>query len=221
MKSAILALAFFSLSLPAFGQGVDPLIGTWKLNLEKSASIGVPLSRSAALISAAGGRNLIDTVEGIDAQGNSNYESTTYTPQLVQNLSQSGGTAEEARAMLAQAVAAVKADRDLALATINKGEGGYRDRGLYPFCNRISDGKNVGGPISVVATGTDLNAVKDSTGKLYGLAILAAAQKPEVEITEVSYMLYKPGTTAPVFQKVSFVTKVGDLIWGVGYYKAP
>jgi hypothetical protein len=27
-----------SLSLPAFGQGVDPLIGTWKLNLEKSTS---------------------------------------------------------------------------------------------------------------------------------------------------------------------------------------
>jgi hypothetical protein len=36
MKSAIFALAFFGLTLPAFGQGVDPLIGTWKMNLEKS-----------------------------------------------------------------------------------------------------------------------------------------------------------------------------------------
>jgi hypothetical protein len=26
------------LTLPAFGQGVDPLIGSWKLNLEKSTS---------------------------------------------------------------------------------------------------------------------------------------------------------------------------------------
>ena len=36
MKCTIFALAFFSLTLPAFGQGVDPLIGTWKLNVAKS-----------------------------------------------------------------------------------------------------------------------------------------------------------------------------------------
>jgi hypothetical protein len=30
MKSTIFALAFFGLTLPAFGQGVDPLIGSWK-----------------------------------------------------------------------------------------------------------------------------------------------------------------------------------------------
>ena len=34
MKRAIFALAFLTLTLPAFGQGVDPLIGTWKFNLE-------------------------------------------------------------------------------------------------------------------------------------------------------------------------------------------
>jgi hypothetical protein len=33
------------------------------------------------------------------------------------------------------------------------------------------------------------------------------------------YMFPKPGTTAPTFPKVSFVTKVGDLACGVGYYK--
>jgi hypothetical protein len=42
MKSTIFALAFLSLTLPASVQGVDPLIGTWKLNVEKSTSIGVP-----------------------------------------------------------------------------------------------------------------------------------------------------------------------------------
>jgi hypothetical protein len=36
MKITIFALAFFSLTLPAFGQGVDPLIGTWKLNAAKT-----------------------------------------------------------------------------------------------------------------------------------------------------------------------------------------
>jgi hypothetical protein len=34
MKMTILAL-FFGLTLPAFGQDVDPMIGAWKLNLEK------------------------------------------------------------------------------------------------------------------------------------------------------------------------------------------
>jgi hypothetical protein len=34
MKSTIFALAFFSLTLPAFGQGVDPLVGTWKYILK-------------------------------------------------------------------------------------------------------------------------------------------------------------------------------------------
>jgi hypothetical protein len=39
--------------------------------------------------------------------------------------------------MLDKAVAAVKADREVALAMFNKGEGGCRDRDLYPFCSRI------------------------------------------------------------------------------------
>ena len=49
--------------------------------------------------------------------------------------------------------------------------------------------------------------------------LYAAAQKPEGQIAEVSYMAPKPGTTAPVFAKVSFVARVGDLVCGVGYYK--
>jgi hypothetical protein len=41
----------------------------------------------------------------------------------------SGGTAQEARAMLDKAVATVNADRDMALGMFNKGEGGFKDRG--------------------------------------------------------------------------------------------
>src|SRR5262245_17154969 len=51
-----------------------------------------------------------------------------------------GGTAEEARAMLDKAVAAVKADKTKALDMFNKGEGGFRDRDLYVFCNKTTDG---------------------------------------------------------------------------------
>ena len=46
----------------------------------------------------------------------------------------SGGTAEEAKAILTKAVAAVKADKAKALDMFNKGEGGFLDRDLYVFC---------------------------------------------------------------------------------------
>jgi hypothetical protein len=130
------------------------------------------------------------------------------------------GTADEAKAMLLKAVAAIKADRDVALGMFNKGESGFRDRDLYPFCFRIGDGKQVAGPISVLI-GTDQRTIKDPTGKEIGKeGYDAAAQKPEGQITETSsYLFPKPGTTAPAVAKVSFVTKVGDLGCGVGYYK--
>ena len=50
------------------------------------------------------------------------------------------GTAEEAKAMLTKAIAAVKADKTKALDMFNKGEGGFLDRDLYPFCGNASDG---------------------------------------------------------------------------------
>jgi hypothetical protein len=41
------------------------------------------------------------------------------------------GTAEEAKAMLERAVAAVKEDKTKALDMFNKGEGGFKDLDLY------------------------------------------------------------------------------------------
>ena len=134
-------------------------------------------------------------------------------------FAQQFGTAQEARAMLAKAVVAVKADQAVALAMFIKGEGGFKDRDLYPFCFRVADGKALASPLAVPA-GTDVRSLKDPGGKTYGLELYAAAQKPEGQITEISdYMFPKPGTTAPAVAKVSFVTRVGDLGCGVGYYK--
>ena len=65
----------------------------------------------------------------------------------------------------------------------------------------------------------DVRTLKDPAGTTYGQELYAAAQKPEGQITEVSYVFPKPGTTAPAVPKVSFVTKAGDLGCGVGYYK--
>jgi hypothetical protein len=56
------------LTLPAFGQGVDPLIGTWKLNLEKSTSTN-PLQKSQTNTYAGEGQNFPLTLEGVDGQG--------------------------------------------------------------------------------------------------------------------------------------------------------
>jgi hypothetical protein len=135
---------------------------------------------------------------------------------------QTGGTADEAKAMLMKAVAAVKADRVKALEMFNKGEGGFRDRDLYVFCVNVSDGTIVatGNPELREALGTDMRAAQNSTGTTFGEEIYAAIQKPEGQITEVSYLLPRPGADDTPIAKVSLVARAdNDLGCGVGYYK--
>jgi signal transduction histidine kinase len=123
------------------------------------------------------------------------------------------GTAAEAKAMLEKAVVAVKADKAAALAQFAKGEGGFKDRDLYPFCGG-PDGTFTAHP---TLTGKSLKDLKDKEGKPLGEEVYKNAQ--EGKIAEVSYMWPRPGTTEPLVQKVSFVTKVGDQVCAVGYYK--
>ena len=127
------------------------------------------------------------------------------------------GTAQEARVMLDKAVAAVKANKDDALTMFNKGEGGFKDRDLYPFCFNLSDGKFVAAIEQL--RGTDTRILKDPTGKAFGPELYTAAQKPEGQISEVDYMFPRPGADKTPVAKVTFVTKAGDLGCGVGYYK--
>ena len=68
--------------------------------------------------------------------------------------------------------------------------------------------------------GVDTRTLKDSTGKAFGAELYAGYQKPEGEITEVSYMFPRPGADKTPVQKVSLVTRASDdLGCGVGYYK--
>jgi hypothetical protein len=131
------------------------------------------------------------------------------------------GTADEAKAMLTKAISAVKADKTKALDMFAKGEGGFLDRDLYPFCFDISDGTihPFANPNGKQLFGQDTRNNKDSTGKTFGLEQYAAVQKPEGQITEVSYMFPKPGADTKPVPKVSFMTRAGDLGCGVGYYK--
>jgi Single Cache domain 2 len=131
------------------------------------------------------------------------------------------GTADEAKAMLLKVVAAVKADKATALDMFNKGEGGFADRDLYPFCSNISDGISVAiSNPNAKLLGTDTRTLKDSTGKAFGLELYtAAAQKPEGQISEVSYLFVRPGPDTKPVPKMSYVTKIGDIYCGVGFYK--
>ena len=122
------------------------------------------------------------------------------------------GTSAEAQAMLEKAVAAVKANKADALAKFAKGEDGFKDRDLYPFCGG-PDGNFTAHPS---LTGKSLKGLMDKAGNPLGEEIYAKAT--EGAISEVSYMWPRPGTTEPV-QKVTFVTKVDDQVCAVGYYK--
>jgi hypothetical protein len=130
------------------------------------------------------------------------------------------GTAADAQAMLAKAIAAVKADETNALDMFNKGKGGFLQGDIYPFCFNAGNGVILADINAKRYLGTDVRTLRDPTGNAYGLKLYAAAQKPEGQITVVSYRFQKAGgnNTIPV-PKQSFVTRVGDLGCGVGYYE--
>jgi signal transduction histidine kinase len=124
------------------------------------------------------------------------------------------GTAAEAKAMLEKAVAAVKADKAKALDQMQKGEGGFKDRDLYAFCANASDGIITAHP---ALKGKNIREIKDKDGKALGEEMMKVATEGKVD--EVSYMWPRPGADSTPVQKVSFVTKAGDQVCGVGYYK--
>jgi signal transduction histidine kinase len=123
------------------------------------------------------------------------------------------GTADEAKAMLENAVVAVKDDKTKALDMFNKGEGGSRDRDLYVFCANASDGTLTAHP---TMKGEHLQEIKGKKGFPLGQEMMQNAT--EGTIKEVTYWWPRPGTDKPL-EKTSFYTKVGDQICGVGYYK--
>ena len=124
------------------------------------------------------------------------------------------GTAEEAKAMLERAVAAVKEDKAKALDMFNKGEGGFKDRDLYVFCANASDGIVTAHPYG--QRGKQLREIFGKKGYPLGQEIMQKAT--EGTIREVTYWWPRPGSDTPL-EKTAFYTKAGDQICGVGYYK--
>lgn len=96
-------------------------------------------------------------------------------------------------------------------AAFTKGEGGFKDRDLYPYCGG-PDGNFIAHPTLV---GKSLKALKDKAGKPLGAEVYAAAK--DGAFAEVSCMWPRSGQTEPV-GKVVYVTKIGDQVCAVGYY---
>jgi signal transduction histidine kinase len=131
---------------------------------------------------------------------------------------QSSGTAAEARAMLDNAVAALKANEPTALAAFNdKSNTKFHDRDLYVFCYDMTDGKFTAHP-NPATMGTDVRDLRAKDDPL-GQRIFDTINKSSGgTVLTVDYNFPKPGTTEPV-PKQSFVAKVGNQGCGVGYYK--
>ena len=123
------------------------------------------------------------------------------------------GTEAEAKAMLEKAVAALKENKEKALETINKGEGGFKDRDLYVFCANATDGILTAHPY---LKGEHLTDIVGKKGFPLGKAIMQTAV--EGTISEVTYWWPRPGSETPL-EKHTFYTKVVGQNCGVGYYK--
>ena len=90
------------------------------------------------------------------------------------------GTAEQAKAMLERAVAAVKEDKAKALDMFNKGEGGFKDRDLYVFCANALDGIITAHPYG--EGGKQLRDIKGMHGVRFGETVMQNARARRIEM---------------------------------------
>jgi hypothetical protein len=123
------------------------------------------------------------------------------------------GTEQEAKAMLENAVVALKADKAKALEMFNKGEGGFKDRDLYVWCANVSDGVLTAHPY---LKGEFLQDIVGKKGYPLGKEIMKNAAVGEIK--QVSYWWPRPGSDKAL-EKHTFYTSVAGQNCGVGYYK--
>ena len=117
------------------------------------------------------------------------------------------GTAQEAKALLNRAVAAVKSNVVKALTMFNNGQNGFKDRDLYVLCANAKDGSITASPSS---NGKSLNHFGP------GQTVMQTAE--EGKVSEITYFWPRPGTIKPL-KKHTFYTKIGGQICGVGYWE--
>lgn len=123
------------------------------------------------------------------------------------------GTPDEAKAMLARAVAAMQTNKDAAVAKFNHNDPAFRDRDLFVFCFNGRDGKFVAHEAFV---GSDVRALVDRRGYQFGNAMFAAPS--DGGIIEIAYVSPILSSTNQV-SKRAYVSRVGNHVCGVSAYR--
>lgn len=123
------------------------------------------------------------------------------------------GTAKEAKELLTRTVNLVRFNDIIAFTMITAGQGGFRNKDLYPFCTNM-DGIMVAHPF---VSGTDMSNFKTSDGIKVADVMLQNAK--ENKISKITYKLNRTGNTQDKeFKKTTFYTKVGKYVCASGYY---
>jgi len=133
-------------------------------------------------------------------------------------IAQQLGTAEEAKAILDRAIVALKSNETIALREFNDPNNKqFRDRDLYVFCYRTSDGA-ITAYSSPALLGIDIRTLDlegDPLGKRVYNAVINSA--PGIFAT-IDYSFPKPGTT--IAAPMQFLeTRLNNEACGVAYYK--
>lgn len=120
----------------------------------------------------------------------------------------------EAKWMLGRVVTAVEKDKAQALRQFARGEAGFRTADTYVFCVG-PDGIMSAHP-SAILQGQDVRGLHDETGNHFISAMLETAKSGQ--INQIRYLFLRPGTPQ-ASPKITFYTRAGDQVCGVGAYE--
>ena len=110
-------------------------------------------------------------------------------------IAQSFGSAEEARAMLDRAVAALKSDEAKALSEFNDANNKeFHDRDLYVSCFNIADGKFTAAPSAML--GTDIRTFNVGDDPIGQRAFDAVQGTPDGKVVMMDFDFPKAGKPA-------------------------
>jgi hypothetical protein len=128
------------------------------------------------------------------------------------------GTAEQARAMLDRAIAALKADQGKALAAFNDAHNkDFHDRDLFVYCFGTADGKFTAYELPALI-GADIRQFKLYNEPMGQRSYDVVHDAPEGTVVSVDYKMPKPNETKPS-AKQALEVRVGDQACGVSYFK--
>jgi hypothetical protein len=134
------------------------------------------------------------------------------------SAAQQFATAQDARAMLDRAVAALKSNETAALSAFNDpNTKEFHDRDINVFCFRLSDG-TITAYSSPGLLGIDIRTLALKDDPIGKRTYDTVATAPEGSVVTMDYNFPKPGTSGPA-AKQSIEARVGNEGCAVGYFK--